>query len=189
MKNIISKAKKEFYKVVDNNGYDPFHMKTHLPEVERWAKFLLKRYKDANKEITLLGVWLHDIGHYIKSEEDDHSIVSEKKAKEFLEKQNYSKEKLKKVLHCVRSHRCRDIKPKTIEAKIVAGADSASHITEITYFDILKRGHLKNNEKYLKSKMKRDFNDISKFPELKEELKDMYHSWLNLIKDYKKIDY
>ena len=135
---IIEKAKIEFIKMVKDFGSDPYNLLSHIPEVEKWGNFMIKKYPEADGEVVLLSAWLHDIGHYPVPTDIDHAIRSEQQAKEFLENQNYDKEKMNKVLHCVRAHRCRDVMPETLEAKIMAFIDSASHMTDSMYFSMAK---------------------------------------------------
>lgn len=188
MSEIIEKAKKEFYQIVERFGSDPYRLLPHVPEVEKWAKYMLEKYPDANDEIVLLGVWLHDIGHYPVPTEIDHAIRSEERAKDFLEKENYPKDKIDKILHCVRSHRCRDIMPNSLEAKIIACIDSASHMTEPMYFEIARDDKKNKREFRVYAKMDRDYRDLGNFPEIQSELKGLYESWKKLIKIYEEID-
>jgi len=90
-------------------------------------------------------------------------------------------------LHCIRAHRCKDIAPETIEAKIIAFADSASHLTQGIYLDIVKEE--KEGGTYdAFEKLERDWRDLSFFPEIKDEMGELYESWKKLIKAYKKIN-
>ena len=188
MNTIINKARKKFFQMIDDFGSDPYHLKSHVSEVEKWAKHLLKKFPEANSEVVLLAVWMHDLGHYPILTEIDHAIRSEKRAKEFMEKLNYSKDKMEKVLHCVRAHRCRDVMPNSIEAKIIACVDSASHMTESMYFDMAKDDKENNREFRVYAKMERDFRDLGAFPEIQKELKKLFETWKKLIQIYEKID-
>src|SRR6266404_4165210 len=105
----------------------------HVPEVERWADLILTDHPNADREVVLLGVWLHDVGNLIGDKNIDHAVRSQKFVLEVLTPMHLTKEKLYGVAHCVRAHRNRDVEPFTIEAKIVAAADSASHMTYEAY--------------------------------------------------------
>lgn len=185
---IIEKAKAKFFQMVEEFGSDPYCLVLHVSEVEKWARRMFKKYPEANKETILLSVWLHDLGHYPIPTEIDHAIRSEERAKEFLEKEGYPKNKIEKVLHCVRAHRCRDIMPNSLEAKIIACIDSASHITESIYFSMAKDDKENNREFRAYAKMERDYKNLSVFPEIQSELRELYKSWRKLIKIYEKID-
>ena len=188
MDKIIEKAKKNFLKMVEDFGSDPYHLRSHVPEVERWANYLLKSHPEADPEAVLLFVWMHDLGHYPVPTKIAHAIRGEKRAKEFLEKLNYPKNKMEKVLHCIRAHRCRDIQPNSIEAKIIACVDSASHITDVVYFNIAKSDKENNCKFRVYGKIERDFRDLSAFPEIQNMLKEILVCWKKLIKLYEEID-
>lgn len=188
MKELLEKARCEFLKMIDEFGSDPFNLCTHLKEMEKWAKFMLNRYPQADEEVILLSVWLHDIGHYPVPTEIDHAIRSEQRAEEFLSRENYPEDKRKEVLHCVRAHRCSDVLPKTLEAKITAFIDSASHMTDFMYFRMAKEDKEKKETLRVYAKMERDLRDLSAFPEIKDEMMGLYNAWTNLIQEYEKIE-
>jgi hypothetical protein len=189
MSEIVEKAKQLFLENISKHGSDPYTLEDHVFEVEKWAKKLFISNPLANEEIVSLGAWLHDFGHYPINPEEDHAITSERKAKEFLEKENYDKSKTEKVLHCIRSHRCRDVMPETIEAKILACSDSASHLTSTMYFDILKIAKNEHTPYSALGKLERDYRDVSLFPEIKKEITPLYDSWKALLTAYEKLEY
>ncbi len=187
MTAIIEKAKELFLQVIGDFGSDPYGLSSHVPEVEKWARKLLKKHPDADEEIVLLSVWLHDIGHYPPTE-SDHAVRSEERAKAFLEKEDYPAEQMGRVLHCVRAHRCKDVMPASFEAKLVAAADSASHMTDSMYFNMSRVDKEKKQEFRAYAKLERDMRDVALFPELQEELKDICAAWKLLLKAYEHID-
>jgi len=160
----------------------------HLPEVERWANYMIKNYLDADAEVILVAAWLHDIGHYPLPTDVDHAVRGEERAKAFLEKESYPEEKMKRVLHCVRAHRCRDVQPETVEAKIIACIDSASHMTEHMYFDMAKDDKMHKRDLRVYSKMERDFRDLAAFPEVQKKLSELHGAWKKLIEAFEKIN-
>lgn len=184
---IVEKAKNLFYQMIDDHGSDPYNLRNHLTEVEKWAKYILKIKEEADEEIVLLSIWLHDVGHYPVTDKEDHSVRGEKIAEEFLRKENYPEDRIGQVLHCVRAHRCNDVSPDTLEAKIVAFVDSASHLTDVVYLNMLSDNEGQDGDFDVLGKIERDFRDLSFFPEIKEELKELYEAWKNLITERKKI--
>ena len=164
MSEIIDIAKQEFLKTINEYGKDPFRLSKHVNEVSKWAKYMTNKYKDADEEVVILSAWLHDIGHYPLADDVDHAVRGEERARKILVENNYPKEKMNKVLHCVRAHRCRDVKPNTLEAKIIAFMDSASHITDSMYYDmIIRMKETGENTEYLYGKMERDLKDLDLF--------------------------
>jgi hypothetical protein len=180
--DVIEQAKKNQYKIIEDFKKDPYNLKVHLPEVEKWANKLLKKFPKADKEVVLLSVWLHDAGHYVGNLKIDHAIKSEKIAKKFL-KNKVSDDLLEKVVRVVRAHRGRDVMPKTLEEKLFACCDSSSHMTSYDYITIFQDGRFKYGE----AKMNRDFRDVSVFPEVKKELMPIFKAWQKLEKEYKKL--
>jgi hypothetical protein len=78
--------------------------------------------------------------------------------------------------------------PKSLEAKIMAFIDSASHMTDSMYFDMAKDAKEKKENFRVYAKMERDLRDLSSFPEIQKELTGLYNAWQNLIKEYEKIN-
>lgn len=154
---------------------------THVAEVERWAKRILKRHPEADEEIVLLGVWLHDIGNLIGDKQIDHAKRSETEVNVILPKLGLAQDKIEAVAHCVRSHRNSDVTPSTLEARIVAAADSASHMTGDAY---LPSVGMKRTVGSSLAKLGRDYRDIDLIPGLKEELTPLYNSWVALLNAY-----
>lgn len=180
----VEKAKEFFYEMFRDNP-DPYSLIPHLPAVEKWANFILEKHPEADREVVLLGVWLHDRGYY-PLQEEDHAITGEKVARDFLKSIGLNEDKIEKVARCVRRHRCRDMQPETIEEKIIAFSDSASHMTTAMYINILSDN--KKSGYDAKSKLERDFRDLSYFPEVKELMQPLYEAWEKLITEYEKIN-
>lgn len=181
METIEEKARTRFLRAmarVKNHMYP--YMPRHVAEVERWALYLLEKNPKADRTIVLTSVWLHDIGWKFNRTDIDHAILSEKEARKFLHTTGVSENVIESVAHCVRAHRCRDIQPQTIEAKIVAAADSATHFTDINYIIHLSDGI----KEYARGKLRRDYKDVGLFPELQKELTPVYEAWKKLIEAY-----
>jgi hypothetical protein len=161
---------------------NPIHnwFSEHVTQVEKWALRQLEYYPEADKTVVLLGVWLHDIGQSNRANIESHEIYSEIETRRFLGSLGIDKEIIEKVAHCVRTHRCRkDAMPRTLEAKIVAAADSVSHLTDIAYIYMLNNTSSKAG---VLAKLERDLRDISFMPEpLKEELEPLGDVWRKLI--------
>jgi hypothetical protein len=128
-----------------------------------------------------VSVWLHDIGQENKKNFGTHEIFSEVETRRFLEFLKVSKVKINKVAHCVRTHRCKpDALPNSVEVKILAAADSASHLTDIVYPHMLNDG---NSKKDVLQKLERDIRDIRTLPKpLLEQLIPLGEAWRQLIK-------
>lgn len=159
----------------------------HFYYVETAAMKFCEYYPEADREVIRLTVWLHDVGHFVieyKAEyhaDADHAVFSEEMGRKFLEKHGVEPEKIEKILHCVRAHRNRDVKPDSIEAKIIAAADSASHLIGDGVFTFVLRRY--GREAAL-GKLERDYRDMNIIPEATKELHDLYENWKNLLNNY-----
>ena len=152
----------------------------HVRQVEKWALKILDYYPNADRVVVLLSVWLHDIGQENKENINTHEIFSEIETRRFLKLLKVGKKKVDKVAHCVTTHRCKaGALPESDEAKILAAADSASHITDIVYIHMLNDG---NSKESVLNKLERDIRDTQSLPiPLKEELVPLHNAWRELI--------
>lgn len=151
----------------------------HVYIVAKWAEKILADHPEADRDVVMIGSWFHDLGHFVGNSED-HAVGSEKEAVRFLEQEKASKELIEKVAHVVRAHRNLDVKPETIEAKIVAAADSASHITAEVYPYFMSQ----HGKEETLAKLERDFKDLTPFPKIMEQLRPLYNAWKELIKNF-----
>lgn len=179
--DVVGMAKKHFLEKFDAGKADAYpYLPRHVETVEKWAKKLLRSWPKANNEIVLVSVWLHDIGQTFGDIEVDHSKKAETEADIFLTSLSYPRHKIEAVGHCVRAHRCNDVQPATIEAKILAAADSASHFTDINYIVHLTDNSKEHGRDYAIAKIERDYRDLDILPNLKQELTPLYNAWKEL---------
>jgi uncharacterized protein len=124
--NEIKKIAKTYF--VGANGC---HAWDHTQRVLENAMRLGKIY-NADLEILEISVVLHDIKKVEEMKSGGnlcHATDGAKEARKILKNLNYSSEKIKKVYHCVESHRKRnEIVPQTLEAKILFDADKLDSI-------------------------------------------------------------
>lgn len=180
----IQEKTREFFKETIAKYDDLWTLVDHVPQVEKWANKIADNYPEADEEVLILAVWLHDAAYYMGDSDEDHAIKSERLAKEFLNREGLDKEKIEKVAHCVRSHRNKDVAPESIEAKILTVADSASHMTWITYMDMLTR----NPVDIVMGKLERDHRDIGLLPEGQEYAGELYECWKKLLDVYSQLN-
>lgn len=172
---LIEQTKNHFLELYKQSG-DKNPYPEHVTTVEGLAKKMLKDYPNAEKEILLLAVWLHDIGAFL-GDREIHEINSEKEARKYLATLCLDGDKIEKIAHCVRAHRCKDVQPITIEAKILAVTDSASHLIDGPYINM----KLKFGKNAVLEKLERDYRDIGLLPKVKKELMPLYKAWKNLL--------
>lgn len=183
---VIGSTKEHFLtKIREGHPVHPYFQQ-HVEEVEKWARRILPYYPEADTEIVLLSVWLHDIGQADGDYKVDHAIKSEAEATSFLSKEDYPKDKTQRVAYSVRAHRCKDVQPNTIEAKILAAADSASHMTDIPYITMIRRDNTTRQD--VLDKLERDFRDTNNYlpTQLKPQIEQLYTAWKGLLEVYPK---
>lgn len=151
---------------------DKWFYSTHLLAVEKFAKELLKKLPKADKEIVLLGVWLHDIQR-IRGLKGEHAEIGAKEAEKVLQKFRYSKEMIERIKDVILAHSCDKVMPKTLEAKILASADAMSHYVNDFYLTIAVTGErdLKSFKKWVLEKLNRDYNKKISFNFAKQMIK------------------
>lgn len=102
----------------------------HIVPVLRYVKKLGEK-RGADLEILELAALLHDVGSVIYGRENHH-ITSCEIAEKNLRELNYPEERIEKIKHCILSHRgSLNIKKESIEAEILAEADSMTHFDTI----------------------------------------------------------
>jgi len=104
------------------------HDLDHVFRVYNLCLLLSKYEKDVDLEVLIPSALLHDIARVEESEdktgEIDHAIVGSEIAVDILRKLEYEEEKIKKIKHCISTHRFRTgNEPNTIESKILFDCD------------------------------------------------------------------
>lgn len=125
-------------------GYDPVHGFDHILRVLHVAERLAET-EGADLEIVRAAVLLHDAsgaetGGEGRAEHQHHSADF---AKQILEAEGWSPERIAAVQHCIRAHRFRgDEAPQSLEAKILFDADKldvigAFGVTRTIAYDVV----------------------------------------------------
>ena len=111
--------------------------------------------------------------------------------KKILEKYYYSKSVIDQVSHCIETHRCREKKPKSLEAKILSSADAMSHIK---FYPILfwvafylNRMSLKEGISWMREKIKRGWEQKILIPEAKKMVEEEYKSLSHILNQLRDI--
>ena len=175
-------VEREHKKPTSKYGYEPYEF--HLVPMHQYAKQLAEKL-GADVESVGISAWLHDVGSIVYGRENHHitgARIAEEKLKEF----NYSREKIEKIKHCILTHRgSNGLKPKTLEAQIIAEADAMSNFDNIA--GIFKAAFIYEHQTQGKAKETTKQKLINKwkklsFPESKELIKPKYDAAMLLLK-------
>lgn len=168
------------YKKNSNDNYDFWN--EHIKYVYKESIKLAKEY-NADIEIVSLGALLHDIALINKvGDRKDHHINGEVIAKEILERLDYDKDKLNRVLKCIYNHRSSK-NAESIEEICVADADILAHFDNIPMLFNLAfvRNNISLNEirTWMKDCFEKDYNDLS--DRTKETFKEQYQKICKIV--------
>jgi predicted hydrolase (HD superfamily) len=170
IKQQIEKECKELKKAPD------WFFDKHLLGVEKMARELLKKLPEANEEIVMLGVWLHDLER-IRDIDGEHAKMGAIESEKVLKEYDYNKETIEAVKKIILTHSCdSDLMPESIEGKILASADALSHFINDFYINIAVLGQRNTEEfkKYALDKLNRDCNKKIQFDFAKEMIQERY---------------
>lgn len=148
----------------------------HLLAVEKFAKELLKKLPKANKEVVMLGVWLHD-SQRIRGIKGDHAEIGAVEAQKVMEQFKYDKGIIDQVKAIILSHSCdTKLMPATLEGKILATADAMSHYANDFYLTIAITGKrdLPAFKKWALEKLDKDYNKKIFFAFAKTQIKQRH---------------
>jgi len=177
--DILSKVRTFAY---NNSEKNDIHGFKHVERVLKLSSEI-GAVLNANLPVIKIAALLHDVGRYIKKEEEvkNHAEISAKIAENFIIKNNFNiaLEDVENIVHCIRSHSfSNDLEPKTLEAKILSDADKLDALGAVGLyrtigFTVLRNGgiedvieHLENKILKLKDRLFLDISkDIAKFRE------------------------
>lgn len=113
----ISKVKSQIKQECEKSKSIPdWFYGDHLSQVEKNAKEILKEQTKADKEVVLLGVWLHDLQR-IRGIKGDHQKIGAREAEKIMKEYGYDKEMFEKVKNIILSHSCNSKKPSSLEGE------------------------------------------------------------------------
>lgn len=148
----------------------------HLVEAGKCAKMILEKLPQAEKEIVMLGVWLHDLQR-IRKIKGGHCQVGAREAEKIMRDFGYDSEIIGRVKEIILAHNCEGkLVPKTLEAQILAAADAMAHFSGDFYLTIATTGQrdLKSFKKWAIEKIERDYRKKIFFPFARKMIASRY---------------
>ncbi len=112
-----------------------WYVKYHLEIVEKISLELCDRYPEANKDLVIALVWIHDYGKMIDASNQYNATLTA--GRRLLTKLEFSDETIEKILSYIESFDKKEELDKAttpIEIKIVSSADAASHLVGPFYY-------------------------------------------------------
>ena len=166
------------------NKYSDTVWPYHLMPVVKYSLKLGKKLK-ADLEVLELAAYLHDLSALVNIKTaGKHHLVSAQIAEKLLKKWQLPEEKITRVKECILSHRGSiNIKPKNLEAKILASADAMSHFSQLADMMYLTYGIHKFKTRpgaiWLKNKLLRSWRKI--MPAGKKLIKKDYQQAMKIL--------
>ncbi len=177
----------EEIKKIAKTTYAENDYRYHILPVVKNA-LLLSDKLHADRKVVETAAYLHDIGRAVErieyKRDNDHHIIGAEKSTKILAGLGCDEEFIRKVYHCILSHRGRKgPDPETLEAEIVNCADAMAHID--TFLDLFlfinESNPLKESVSIAKAKMIRAWNKKLTLDEAKEIVSEKFNAVMLLL--------
>lgn len=182
MNELFSKLRAEIITLCKNPDFvhSDWFIKWHLEIVEKISLELCEKYKQADKNLVLGLVWMHDYAKLV-DREHEHEESAIQKGRPFLENLGFEKEyidNLIKHIEIFERKMTEDLRIAPIEVQIVSSADAASHMVGPFYFLWWYENPNKPFEELMEDNKKKALKDWERkitLPEVKEAFKTRHN--------------
>ncbi|MFS8159111.1 MAG: hypothetical protein ACMG6E_02650 [Candidatus Roizmanbacteria bacterium] len=178
--DLILKLKKAVAEASENPSFihHKWYIKYHIEIVEKIALELCDVYQEADSELVLVIVWLHDYPKIIQVKD---KIESSLKIRELMKEIGFKEEFIQKVLSSYEIFENPfeiDLNTAPIEVKITSSADAAAHLVGPFYMLYWYENPQKSIEELLKDNAWKSNHDWTKkivLPEIKNSFEKRFH--------------
>lgn len=178
MDDLLKNLKHKVTSVSGNPNFihHKWFVKYHLEILEKIALELCDKYKDADRNLVLILVWVHDYGKILGIKDDLETIIKE--TNNLMAELGFDEDITNKTLDYLKVFESKmsvDLKTAPIEVKIVSSADGASHMIGPFYALWWYENAGKGVEELMdgnRHKAKKDWERKIVLPEVKETFKE-----------------
>lgn len=181
MHALIEKLKQEVIEASKNTSFihHDWFVEYHLSIVENISLELCELYPDADKDIVLALVWIHDYGK-IFDKEKEHDVLMFEKGREKLLEIGFKESFVSRVIDLLTIFEKKmelDLSTAPIEVQIVSSADAASHLIGPFFHIYWKENSEMSIEDLMvsnKAKIQKDLERKMVLPEVKKAFEQRY---------------
>jgi putative nucleotidyltransferase with HDIG domain len=182
--DVLRKQVETLYLAGDPNADEwiDWAYENHVLFVADYAEELAKKHS-ANVEFVVAGALLHDVADAVMDRDNpEHEAKSLKIAEQVLHESGFDEKETNEIVYeIIEPHSCRERLPETIEGRVVATADGASHfLTEFYAYFCWKHYGPEDNfsvfKDWVNKKIEKDFTKKIFFEEVKKEILPKYEA-------------
>jgi HD superfamily phosphodiesterase len=174
----LEKIKKIVKKECEELGFVPaWFFEEHLKVVDKNAQWILEKVPEADREVVLLGTWLHDMQR-VRGIKMDHQAGGAQEAEKIMGEIGYDNEVIEKVKNIILTHSCSGKMPTTIEGRVLATADAMAHYTTDFFLRIALLGDrtLEEYKKWALEKLEKNYNVKISFDFARDTIEDRHNT-------------
>jgi hypothetical protein len=175
MDTLIQKLRRHVTEAAGNPAFihHDWFVKYHLNILEKIALELCDRHPDADRDIVLALVWIHDYAKILDKDNEHEEYMLEKGRDKMLEL-GFETEFTDKVISYLSTFEKKmeiDLRSAPIEVQIVSSADGAAHLVGPFWAIYFKENPTKSTDELMESnrvKLKKDWERKMVLPEVRE---------------------
>lgn len=158
----------------------------HVKIVASYAEKIASS-ENGNGEFVVAAAYLHDLGDiWFEREDPAHEPKTMEKSQELLAKNGFTQSEIQIIIEqIIKPHSCRELKPTTLEGKVMATADALAHLGSDFYLQLcwlhIHSKSYADFKAWLKQKIERDCNDKIFFESWRSKAKPIYQAWKALL--------